>query len=314
MDTRRKQLYAEKRRYGLYELKVQALASRNAREKMLRVPWRRFRWAYSAYPEWLALTLWARTIVGARGEATPEVLSRLRRHCPKFLKAQNGSFDANVLGFQLLEWIHENVFRDAKQEGWLEALTFFATRHVHSRAAWSLWEQCEEDRQGIPPEVFRSFENWRRRSLETPACGERTYSRMAATVERYLRFESVVSWIDPLLISGSKIPELTVRELVRQLRLCCRRSPSIAPGAVKGGSAYWRAVIRSAKRSFLRDAVSAACISEFEDCIHRHPWNVRLNAYRKTWAGKKAHRFVRHYPTFRQWLLDAERFVIHSGS
>ena len=315
MEISGKFLDAEAGRHGTNELKAQAFASRNARKQLLQVPWRRFLGAYNGYPEWLALSFWVRAVVEVRGSrATPEVVNTLRRRCPEFLNSQSGSLDPDLLGFQLLEWAHKNVFRNASRHGWLEALTFFGPRHIHSRAAWSLWEQCEEDRRTLPPGVFQSFENWRRHSLESVICGERTYSKMAAAVEGYLRFESVARWVSPFLISGSEMTELTVRELDRQVRRCHRQSPLIAAGLGAGGSAYWRAIIRSAKRSLLRDALPAVCISDFRNFVSHHPWNVRLNAYRRVCVGRKVYRQGRRYPSFRQWLLSAERFVIGSDS
>ncbi len=116
------QLRWEKRPFGPGERRAQKLASRRARKELLKIPWLRFREAYNAYPQWLALSFWLRAVVELRGHATPAVMNTLGLRCPDFVSTVRRSLEPNLIGFQLLEWVHNNVFRDTEQEGWCNRL------------------------------------------------------------------------------------------------------------------------------------------------------------------------------------------------
>jgi hypothetical protein len=51
-------------RFSSVELRVQAIASREASNQLLRVLWGRFRKAYEEYPRWQALALWVEAVIG----------------------------------------------------------------------------------------------------------------------------------------------------------------------------------------------------------------------------------------------------------
>jgi hypothetical protein len=295
-------------RFSKGELRAQALASRRARKQLLQIPWNRFRKAYEEYPPWLGLSLWSRAVVTARGDGPPELLKTLREHCPGFLESDESMREPNLLAFHLLEWVQNTIFGYAKQQGWLDALTFYGVRHIRSRAAWAYWEHCENEWSRVPPRAVPSFEEWRQRALETKLCGEVAYSDMALAVEKYIDWEAVTQWVRPLLTAGIKLPTHVVSELERRFpHDSYRRSMSAGKGERK--CVNWRSAIRVANQLCLRDAKAEGCLGDLMESIPSHPRHVRLMVYGRYWARIQTRDQLQRYPTFRQWRVGAERHI-----
>jgi hypothetical protein len=299
---------AEQGRFSRVELRGHALASRQAKKQLLQVPWNRFRKAYEEYPQWLGLSLWIRAVVAAKGYASTELLKTLRERCPGFLESEESIRESNLLAFHLLEWVHSRIFVHAKRQGWLDALTFYGVRHLHSQAVWAYWEQCEIERGRVSPKTVPSFEEWRQRALETKISGEVTYSNLALAVEKYIDGEAMALWVHPLLAPSIKLPRHVVSELERRLpHDSHHRSISAKRGA--RGHVNWRFVIRAANLLRLGDAKAEGCFDDLVESLRSHPRYVRLMIYGRYWAKVQARDQLERFPTFRQWGIAAERYV-----
>jgi hypothetical protein len=299
---------AEQGRFSKVELRGHALASRQAKKQLLQIPWSRFRKAYEEYPQWLGLSLWIRAVVAAKGRASNELLKTLRKRCPGFLESEESIRESNLLAFHLLEWVHSRIFVHAKRQGWLDALTFYGVRHLHSQAVWAYWEHCEIERGRASPKTVPSFEEWRQRALETKISGEVTYSNLALAVEKYIGWEAMALWVHPLLAPSIKLPTRVVSELERMLpHDSCQRFMS----AERGGRRYvnWRSIIRAANQPRLREAKAEGCLYDLMESLRSHPRHVRLMVYGRYWAKAQAHDQLKRYPTLRQWGIAAERYV-----
>ena len=132
-------------RFSRVEVRVQAIASREAANQLLCVSWRTFRRAYEEYPRWQALALWGEALIGMKGHAPSSVLTTRKKHCPGFIEARRRSQQFEPLALRLLEWAHTKRFRYAKEQSWLDALIFYGVRHPLSRGAWAYWEHCEKE-------------------------------------------------------------------------------------------------------------------------------------------------------------------------
>jgi hypothetical protein len=142
------------------ELKVQAIARRRANAQLMRVPWSRFRKAYDKYPRWQALALWVQAVIAAEDSVPAWIIDDLRKCCPGFVEHEATSHDPKLMGLHLLEWAHNHEFASAKEEGWLDALTFYGVRHPLSQSAWAYWEHCEEEWGKRSLSSYPNFEEW----------------------------------------------------------------------------------------------------------------------------------------------------------
>ncbi len=106
---------AEQGRFSKLELRIQALARRQAKKQLLQIPWNRFRKAYEEYPQWQGLSLWSRAVVTAQGHASAELLKTLRERCPGFLESEESRREG---------------WHRAKQNAWIREL---AMNHAIAR-------------------------------------------------------------------------------------------------------------------------------------------------------------------------------------
>src|SRR5712691_11304438 len=92
------------------ERKVGNIASRRARRQLLQVPWDRFHKAYEEYIRWQTFVLWVRAVVECEGCAPSWIKTILRKRCPDFAEEADRSNKPELLGLQLLPWIHNRAF------------------------------------------------------------------------------------------------------------------------------------------------------------------------------------------------------------
>lgn len=295
--------------FSALERNVQAAASRTARKQLMQVPWTRFRAAYEAYPDWQGLSLWSRAVLTSGQHAIPQVLKTLRKCCPEFLATGASTTEPNLLGFRLLEWVHSTVFRYAKREGWLDALTFYGVRHVRSEASWALWEWCENEWSKTPPQSLPTFEQWKRLALKVQAHEGVTYSGALRALERYLDRETTEQWVQPLLASATQMPEHVARKWKVLSRSGRHETTARASESRKERSASSRSVTRAATQSGLRVGTRKGSDEEFLAWVCSHPYHVRLIAYGKVWVSQHPEVRAIHYPSLRRWRALVERYV-----
>ncbi len=96
--------------FSKLERRVGHIASRRARLQLMQVPWDRFHRAYEEYIHWQAFTFWARAVVESEGCAPSWLKAILRKRCPGFAEEAARSNKPELLGLQLLPWIHNQAF------------------------------------------------------------------------------------------------------------------------------------------------------------------------------------------------------------
>jgi hypothetical protein len=304
-------MHAVRRPFSNIERNVHASASRRAKKQLMEIPWNRFRPAYEAYPEWQGLSLWIRTIVTDGQFALPQVLGTLRKKCPGFLATGASTAEPNLLGFRLLEWVHGTVFRHARREGWLDALTFYGVRHVRSEAYWALWERYENERSKAAIRVVTTFEKWKQLALAAKAASTLSYSEAERALEKYIDLEATAQWVQPLLTSDARLPKHIVSELKKRVQ--SDGHPATLGSAEKREARFAnpRLVIRAAKRRCLRGGAGEGCQEKLLTWARSHPWHMRLLLYGRLWSARQFEKRTTPYPTLRQWQAAAELYVTH---
>jgi hypothetical protein len=113
--------------------------------------------AVSRYIDWEAFAYWVRPGLELGSPLPSGVAGELRRHCPGFLGVQPEVRD----GQQLMSWIADQNFNDAKREGWFEAVLIFAHRHPRAIRTMEYADHCDEVWGSRLPDPYPSFEEWR---------------------------------------------------------------------------------------------------------------------------------------------------------
>ena len=160
------------------EVRLQQIAHREAARQARRIPWNRLLEARTAFVEFEVFTFWVRSIIESEG-ATPRWLAKtIEQRCPGFHAYEKNhreklSKQESFLDLRLSRWIRENVFADARSEGWFEAITFYAFRDPRFNRAWTYWKQCKNEWKRNRPKCYPSFEEWARAAEDRDALVDR---------------------------------------------------------------------------------------------------------------------------------------------
>lgn len=293
-------------------LRVEAIYRRPRRaiNQLMRVPWPRFRKAYEKYPQWRALVLWVQAVIATQDSVPPWLIDDLRKRCPGFIESEPTWSKPEAVDFHLSEWIHNHEFEAAKRQGWLDALTFYGVRHPLSECAWAYWEHCENQWLNMRPDRFPSFEEWWSEVQHMMLRDELSFHRLNKMLQRYLESEALVLWLRPLLISDIKLPRHVISELERRCPGVLGPQNSAKRCAEVENSAIWCRLVKWRKDFCLSQVLKADWLDLFLQRAQSHPSHVRLVSFGKHWAGGRSQNPGRSYPSFREWRLAADRYVV----
>jgi len=125
----------------------------------------RFSGLVSQYIEWEAFAFWARSIVESTHEVPALVKSSLEQRCPGFV-SQIQSKDLAPADYstwfwrELLEWIENHMFADAKKASWLDAVRAAARAHLRGERVAAYWAVCNSRWGDTRPDAYPGFERW----------------------------------------------------------------------------------------------------------------------------------------------------------
>jgi hypothetical protein len=297
-------------KFSKLERRVGQIASRRARQQLMQVPWDRFHKAYEEYIRWHAFVLWARAVVELKGSAPSWLEAILRKRCPGFAAEAAYSNKTELLGLQLLQWVHNRAFGFAKEEGWLDALVFYGFRDARSQGYWAYWERCDSEWKKRRPAAIPTFVQWRRSALSGKLEGDVSCAAVAKAVEKYLDFEAFVYWLRPLFQAPTiQLPAHVTLELGQE-------SPSLVEFVSREISAAYGDKSRSWELLFNwgEDHVLSQAKKEgWLDCVLRqagiHPRHVRLADYARLWCRSRPENPASPHPPLREWRRNAESYV-----
>jgi len=292
------------------ERRVGHIVSQRARRQLMRVPWNRFHKAYEEYIRCQAFVLWARAVVELEGCAPSWLEAILRKRCPGFTEEVARSNKRELLGLQLLPWVHNRVFGFAEEEGWLDALVFYGFRDTRSQGYWAYWEHCQTEWKKRRPASAPTFVLWRRSALNWQLQGDVSCAAVAKGVERFIDFEALVYWLRPLY-RGAKVQlpphvALELRQESPSLLEFVRRESS---GAYEDKSRSWQRLFNWGKSHVLWHAKKEGWV----DCVLRqagiHPRHIRMVDYAALWCKSRLGNAAPPYPSLGQWQTDMEGYV-----
>jgi len=130
---------------------------------------RRLAEAVAQYMDWEAFTYWLRSLLEADTDLPDAVIREVQRRCPGFWECDKElrktllQEDYTRRWKALLEWGENRFFAEARQDGWFDALVFWARAHPRSVRTVDYWVfYWDENWSTRPVEAYPSFHEWRR--------------------------------------------------------------------------------------------------------------------------------------------------------
>ena len=195
-----------------------------ADDEARRIPWQRLQDARNQYIDWQEFQLWVRSILEVEGSIPNWMIEIVNDRCPGFLESGKAptpkAAKTRPLALRLEDWIDEKIFGFAKQEGWFNAITYYAMRDSRYQRAEVCWSECVESWKRAKPIRYPSFEEWKARAAQ---CDETTHltaserearsssklvqpDRLADAVARYIDYEALAYWARPALEQRADLP------------------------------------------------------------------------------------------------------------
>lgn len=299
---------AKEFRFSANELKARAVARHRADIQLMRAPWSSFRKAYEEYPRWHALTLWTNLMVASQGGIQSWLVADLRKRCMGFRWPE--ALTSEPLDLLLSEWVRNQKFGYAKRQGWLDALTFYGVRHPRSESAWNYWEQCTRDWNNHKTKEFPSFEVWWCDAQKLKLSDKLGYREVSGIIRKCLSLKAVELWVRPLFASHPPIPPRVLSELKQVCPGIIDSRNSDTCEGHKKDLEMWRDLKRSFRSQLLSKVTEASVLEEVLERAQYHPLYVRLAFYGRHWLTECRKNRMRAFPSFREWLSAADRFIL----
>jgi hypothetical protein len=191
------------------------------------------------YVAWEAFALWVRTIEDTGGDFPDWLAETVQRRCPGFSEfvvkqKQEHPHSPPFFWYYLERWINDRIFGRAWQNGWMNAVGYYAARDLCSLRNHAYWEYCERQWKGSKPATYPSFREWLKASESCPdqalddygmreekrrliKLGRRVGPRaLRNAVTRYLDWEVFAYWARTAIEAGPPLPVSVEREMNRR--------------------------------------------------------------------------------------------------
>ena len=275
----------------------------------MRVPWDRFHKAYEEYLRWEALALWVRAVVETEGSAPSWLAATLKKRCPVFIKNEALLNEPWLLGFRFSEWIHNQIFGLAKQEGWLDALLFYGVRDLLSQNTWSYWEHCEQAWHRRRPSSYPDFEEWLRLARNYNPCQEIRVANVADAIEQYVEWKAFACWFQPLSGARTELARRVASQLQRKCPGFLDASNSVSTTSRHGKARIGRLLMTWIEDHFFAEVRKKGWFDIILKQARIHPRYARIVQYSKRWNKAWSQNPMAVYPAFVQWRRAAENYI-----
>ena len=145
--------------------RLQRAARERADDEARRIPWQRLLDARNEYIDWQEFSLWVRSILEVENRIPDWLVEILDDRVPGFLESEKQltpkAAKGRPLPLRLEDWIDDHIFGFAKQEGWFNAITYYAIRDPRYQRAEVCWSECTEKWKKAKPIQYPSFEEWK---------------------------------------------------------------------------------------------------------------------------------------------------------
>ena len=303
---------------------LQRAARERADNEARRIPWQRLLDARNEYINWQEFSLWVRSILEVENRIPDWLFKILDDRVPGFLESEKRlTPKGRPLFLRLEDWIDDHVFSIAKQEGWFNAITFYAIRATRYQRAEVCWSECVERWKKAKPLRYPSLEEWKSiaaRCDETArlVAGEQkarsssklvSPDRLTEAVARYMDYEALAYWARPALEGCPDPPAEVVSELER-------RCPGFLDGIIKGqqhasrgASQRWQGLMLWIADHYFQDAKAGGWFDAILVEARSHPRAIRTMEYTDHCDEVWSSHLPVPYPSFKDWRGEADSYV-----
>ena len=220
------------------------------------------------------------------------------------------------------------MFGEAKNEGWLDAVQFYAIRDPRSQRAEVYWSECVKKWRKAKPRKYPSLKQWLSDAVAcdpfahlTPGARQARASyklvepkRLSKAVARYIDWEAFAYWARPLLEAVLPLPRKVAEEVTRR----CPGFLEFNEKARKGDRADfpqdWHRLMLWITDHFFQDAKTEGWLDAILLSVRSHPRAIRTMEYwdhcDETWASN----LPDPYPSFHSWRQRADSYVVLTPS
>jgi hypothetical protein len=307
--------------------RLQRTARERADEQARRIPWQRLHEVRNQYIGWQEFYLWVRSIVEVEGQI-PDWLSQiLNDRCPGFLQTGKESTSkaakTRPLPLRLEDWMDDQIFGFAKEEGWFSAVTYYAIRDPRYQRAEVCWSRCVEKWKKAKPIRYPSFEEWKALAEhcdETAhlVAGERKPrasaklvdpERLSEAVVRYMDYEALACWAGHALESVSEPPAIILCELERRCPGYLQSAPEPLARKKSGAARDWEHLMLWIGDHFFQDAKAEGWFEAILVRARSHPRAIRAMEFADHCDELWGSEMPNPYPAFDDWRRNADSYV-----
>lgn len=313
------------------------IARREADRQARRVPWKRLLEARRQYVEWNAFSLWVRAIAETEREVPLWLAKILEGRCPGLLgstaRSESALSERKALVCQrLAEWIEENILREAKDEGWLRAVTYYGVRDPDFARDCAYWQHCVKHWERQRPSVYPSFDEWRSASEQccdeildademrddrrriikvSRSVGTKRFAQAAAD---YMEWEAFTYWIRSLLEADIDFPSGVSRELQRRCPGFLEHDKDLRRTlTLQDYTERWKALLKWGEDRFFAEARKQGWLDALVSHARAHPRSARTVDYWVFhWDAHWSDCPSGTYPSFQEWRQAADDYIVTS--
>ena len=315
------------------ERRVAGGARRTAEREAARIHWQRLYEAGEKYVAWEAFALWVRAIEHTEGDFPGWFAKVVDKRCSCFLKFVGEQklehFNGPPFFWRHLErWINDRIFGKIWQEGWMNAVGYYAARDLAYQRNHAYWEYCERKWERSKPAAYPSFRDWLKASEHCSdhvldECEMREEKRqliklmrragsrtLRKAVERYLEWDVFAYWARTALEASSPLPAAVQRE-VKQKCPGFLEADAVARAANPAEEAHCRfnRMIKWIEDREFAEAQKRGWFEVLRYQAHLHPRYARVADYWHHWEAGWAKRPPARYPSFKKWRDSANRYA-----
>ena len=307
--------------------RLRRFARERADEQARRIPWQLLLATRNQYIDWQEFYLWMRSILEVERRIPNWLVETLNTHCPGFLENENRLLDKvakkRPLPLRLEDWIDDNIFGFAKQEGWFNAITYYAVRDPRYQRAEVCWSECVGNWKKATPIRYPSFGEWRvigaqcdetahltTRERKARASARLVHpDRLVEAVTRYVDYEALAYWARPALESRSEYPAEVVLELDRRCPGYLKTWSTARADGFCGPVRDWEDLMLWIGNHFFQDAKAEGWFDAILVQARSHPRAIRTMEFADHCCELWGLELPNPYAAFVHWRENADVYV-----
>ena len=308
-------------------LQIQERARREADRQARNVRWDRLLQARIQHVEWQIFALWVSCVADVEGSIPTCMRDILETRCPGFLDYEasyrrDHPKEEPFLWLRLWEWLQCNFFADAKREGWLDAVAYYALRDPVAWLASEYCVMCRREWKRQRPSSYPSFQEWRQAAAnwEPPpeAYTRQVYKawrrvhpeRLAQAVRRYIDWEAFVYWTRPALEDEAEFPPVVQDSLRERCPGFLEYDATLRRAERAEEFRSWQRLIKWGIDHFFADAKREGWFDVIIFSARQHPRAARAAEYCVRCEAQWLTGIPTPYPAFNEWRRAADDYVV----